>query len=1106
MFSVVQSLARQLVANIPLMLVILLGLVVSVQNIDVGKHYSGWDNIHAELNISAYIDQIVSSAWISHQGFGAPAAQAHLSELSRLPIIYLLTLLVPENLVRYTHIFLMFSLGGISMYLYMRHYWLSHVVGRRKKWLAALGATMYMLHILTLQQFYIAFEMFTVQFALLPLLLISVHKLVEKPNVSSLVMFLLVQLAIAPSAHTPTVFYLGALFSIVYSFFLKYSSSSLLISIKFAAFIGMLTVLANVYWIVPNIYYSVAASHYVQESRTNQIFAPESIWSIREAGTFSALLTGKHYLFSWKDYNFASQQFDFIFDEWEAHLNSFTVEVILHGIGVVTLIGAWLSLRSTRYEKKRFAILFTLVGSIALLFIDLFPTKYLIDILYQSGSFTEAFRNPVTKLSIIYSFVISCLFIVSIEQLLQSRWLEKFKHKHVAEYVVLAVVFSVLIYSSLPTLTGNFISEKLQIVYPDEYAELYDFMGQLDSSSRVLQLPQPTHTGWEYYDWQFLGKGNGYQGMGFHLFGISQPLVHRDADRWGEASDFFFHELRHALDLGDSELLFNVLRKYNVDLVLIDDTRIDPQHDIDSGRDHQLITEVGYTPIWQKSFLTLYAADKAPFKKISSPHAVSMVYGNTQRVMKDVIFQGSGNYILSDSSTEVLFPFSDVYQEQRGDISFNYSSLRIQAELPSNVHTIVVPSRESQSSILTPVALTLKGKIISVVFPQYSIEVGGSSFALPSLKSTTLTLPNHYDQVVLFINEIGILLEQDTLSIPTVSLEKDRTTQFSFAQESAVLTQESVILEDIQLQVLDNTIDLIPDNYFDKQVITTEETRNLVFISDFPANSFEIAALETENCSAPRRGTVKSLQLQSGVQYSANNFGVNCSSASELYESTASAHYLFLTGENIRGRGLKIFVNTDDSNVMIKELVINDADFEQFFAIEKIGMSPTDRFRLNWETRSFGKMSQTELHSLQIIAFPQDWIARITAVPEHKKIQYKSVWELEFGQIISGMYSVRASCDGMCPLVLDTAYDPLWIAIDVQNMLVLPHFHYNGWANAWILRDDFRGFVIYVPTVFVLAGVIGSIFTLVIVFRRFQASGSSKQQNVLRRSFERIFK
>ena len=177
--------------------------------------------MHPEFNIVEYTKRMISGAWVEFQGTGAPASQSQLAEIPRLPFLYLLKLIVPDNLNRYSFHLLMFLIGGIGTYFYIQKIWLTKKKDVFSNWIASLGAIYYLLNIVTLQQFYISFELFAVQFAFLPFVLISIHDLGEKVTVKSIFKFIVVQILITPYAYVPTIFYFTSIFFVCYGFFVN---------------------------------------------------------------------------------------------------------------------------------------------------------------------------------------------------------------------------------------------------------------------------------------------------------------------------------------------------------------------------------------------------------------------------------------------------------------------------------------------------------------------------------------------------------------------------------------------------------------------------------------------------------------------------------------------------------------------------------------------------------------------------------------------------------------------------------------------------------------------------------------------------------------------
>src|SRR4030042_6370685 len=105
----------------PFLILILIGFL-AWKNYIPGTILSGWDTLHPEFNFSLYLERAFFGAWQEHQGLGAPAAQAHAAEMTRLPVTYLLSLVLPIAMVRYSFFFLILAVGALGAYFLSNYF------------------------------------------------------------------------------------------------------------------------------------------------------------------------------------------------------------------------------------------------------------------------------------------------------------------------------------------------------------------------------------------------------------------------------------------------------------------------------------------------------------------------------------------------------------------------------------------------------------------------------------------------------------------------------------------------------------------------------------------------------------------------------------------------------------------------------------------------------------------------------------------------------------------------------------------------------------------------------------------------------------------------
>ncbi len=1070
---------------LPLIVVVLVAVLISIQNIDFNTYYSGWDNIHAEFNLARYARQVFFGSWLEHQGLGAPAAQGHLAEIPRLPILWLLQTLLPNNLVRYIYIFTMYLIGGIGVYLFLGKIWLQNKAVNLKKWLASLGAIFYLLHLLTLQQYYISFELFMVQFAFFPFLLILLHRLSDELNTKNILYFVILQLLLAPSGHTPTVFYLGVCLSLLYAFFIKFeqSSKNCLKALKFSFIIGLLTLAANAYWILPNLYYSFNNSHYVAESRTNSMFAPESLWSIKEAATPFSFFSGMHYLFNWKDYSFQNQQFEFVFNEWQPHLSQPITQGLIYVLGVFSVSGLLLTIFDKKIGAKKWAIAIFYLCSVALIWIELFPTAPLVNFLFENPTFLEIFRKPFTKLSILYSFIVVVFFVQTasyIIELIENKKIFSKARQYLAP-LFLGLLFLSIFYVAWPSFQGHFISDKLQIEYPDQYFAMFDYLQTRDKNLRILPLPQYSHAAWAYHDWSFLKPGNGYQGMGFYFFGIPQPILMRDFDRWVETNDFFFHELEYAMQANNVDHFSKILEKYNVDLILVDESKIDTSLDYDYQHSHQLASSAGLNQVWQDDFLTIYERDNGQGpEKLIAPNTLKLVSANTRRLKRDYAYHHESDYILVDpSSAYVTYPLLDLTSRYLDNVDFDDNSVSLHQEVKLDSYTATLPGLRSDQ-YQVPAEIRYQDNQISVQFPRQTIAFNDQVFTLPKLRNFQLYLDDPWQEIILFFGRQGIVLNQGQTVYPVIDLEVDQPFEIFYAQKPELLhfTEDGTLPEE-QLETY-KTFTLEPDwsSFKIDRVWQFDELQEIRLKSEFPTISIDINRNPTVNCSEPHRGEITAEMKQNTMVYQADNYAVACSGYDFEQELLTSA-YSYITrisGSNIQGRSIKFFAHFPDDEFGVYDYVLPEDDYEVFLTLNKISSDPRHKFVYNWETRSFGKQAVNQLHDIQLAPIALNQFAQLRLESRvNPEIIENSLKVYDHSTWLGTVHKLDVDCAGTsCYLGLDQSYDDLWLALNWESKQFLPHLRFNDWANIWQLENGRHTIIkFYLPELVVFAALLG---------------------------------
>lgn len=191
--------------KIPLLLIGVFWLVSVFTNFEENTWLVGWDNTMPELNFSASFQKSFYGIWQEYRGLGVLDGMAHTANIVHLLFIFLISRILPLQMVRYVFIFLMHLSGGLGFYFLL---W--HKVFKKDKdmnqWISAFGALFYMFNIGVIQMFYIPLELFVIHFGFLPWLFIVLINLVEKQNKKNIWRFLVINLLAVSQAHVPSIF------------------------------------------------------------------------------------------------------------------------------------------------------------------------------------------------------------------------------------------------------------------------------------------------------------------------------------------------------------------------------------------------------------------------------------------------------------------------------------------------------------------------------------------------------------------------------------------------------------------------------------------------------------------------------------------------------------------------------------------------------------------------------------------------------------------------------------------------------------------------------------------------------------------------------------
>ncbi len=531
----------------PIVLVAL-GALIAILNYTPGTFLTGWDTLHPEFDLKLAFSRTLNGVWRADQGLGAVAGHSHMAELPRLVLLWISSLVIPVSMLRYGFFFLCLVLGIIGMYVFVSS-------TTKNKMVAFLSSLTYLANLGTVQIFIVPFEMFAAQYAMLPWILLTVKNYLTHGTRRNLLFFLVAIVLASPMAYAATLWY--GFFMCFTLFILIFAGKN---QVRRALLLIGTTILLNLYWILPNAYFTVTHARQVQQSKVNQLFSPEAFAKNQEFGNLKDVPVLKNFLFDWQLVNPETHQFEEVMARWEQHLSHPAIQVFGYLIFVLALFGIIQSFR--RRNRIGIAMLPLFVIPFFFLLNGTFPINRLFDAIGMiSPILKEALRFPFTKFSILFMVAIS--FYVG-----QGLTFIFNRFKSLSKRIVILYTIASLIYFS-PAFQGHLIHPAMRIAIPKEYFAMFDWFQHQNLDGRVAILPIHTFWGWTYYQW-------GYQGAGFLQFGIPQPIMDRDYNRWSPYNEQYQREMSYAIYSQNPTVIADVLSKYHIQWIFLDHSVISP--------------------------------------------------------------------------------------------------------------------------------------------------------------------------------------------------------------------------------------------------------------------------------------------------------------------------------------------------------------------------------------------------------------------------------------------------------------------------------------------------------------------------------------------------
>ncbi len=546
-----ESIKKNLLENKYLVLLLITIFIIIATNYSPGSFLSGWDNLHPEFNPFMNIKRSLFAVWQEYQGVGLLGGMGHAADLPHQIFLLILSIFIPITFLRYAYHFFMLIVGAVGVYFLVKDIILPQTRNRLKDFGGFIAGLIYVLNLGTIQIFYFPYESFSTHFGFLPWLLYSAISFLNNGTKKNLVVFLLLNILSLPQNYVPTffiVYLINLVFLCIFFLFNK-------IPIKKILYLYLFIFLINAFWLLPNLHFVLTKSRINIEAKTNLMATENNLLEGIKYGKLEDVIQMKSYLFDTVDM-VPDGTNKYQLDVWKRLFDSSSIRIINFIIFTTSCFGIFIILM--KKNKNLMPFMFMFVFSFFMIARD-FPIGIFLDkLFYNVPLFPQIFRVVFNKLIVTYIITTAIFYAIAVVFIIEEFNRQKTKYIIAVVYIVIPIILF------KPIFQGHFFAEKERAFIPTEYFQLFDFFKKQNKNERIANFPQYTFWGWTFYRWN-------YSGSGFLWYGIEQPILDRAFDVWSDKNENYYWELSDSLYSSNMEKFENVLEKYQINWLLVDD-------------------------------------------------------------------------------------------------------------------------------------------------------------------------------------------------------------------------------------------------------------------------------------------------------------------------------------------------------------------------------------------------------------------------------------------------------------------------------------------------------------------------------------------------------
>lgn len=1055
-----------------LLLTVIWGAIITTNLLGEGEWLMGYDNLLPEFNLPLWWERNYYSIWQDYRGLGAMNTVAEGTELTRLPIVWLIKTILGERWVRFAWSALTLYLGSVGAYLLTHELLkLSYSWGKKKispllLQTASLLASLWALWCpATVQLFYTPLESFSSWFGFLPLILWRLVHYLRTATIGNLWWFTLICLLSSSAFHLQTLFVVLALTILSLMIAFSFSPQRTCYYRRFLLLLFTLC-LSQAFWLLPMAVTTLSAGNDFTLTKQNLITTPQVQEMNYSRGNLANLALLHGYWFDYREYRPQDHSYTPYLGQWQQHWQAPLSQSSGYLLFIISILG--LLSGSFLAKRREFALLAVVIAVVGLLMLTAgkgiilgLPFRLLAKLPLLSDIFRVAFTKWSTVAALGLGLGLAHAFIaLAICQQKFSR------HYRLGCSLVGMSIIGLLLVRSYPIFTGQLFGWQVKVAFPERYFNLAKTMQAQNHAGTTIYLPQPNYWGWLFYDW-------GYRGSGFMWQLIPQPLLDRNFDAWSLLNQTAYQQFNLAIQKNQASELVNLINKYQLQYAIVDGSLMEAGEQNAQKRQEQnaqliaLLKQTGAKLIWSEDNLSAWQlASAVPSQSLGINNNYQTLLADSPEVVQDFLYQQVGDYLANEDATEgSWFPFAGKASEVLDNVVCNQDACSLSAVANLANHQLIIPRYQlGENLTINGTAYLHKNQQLTIEF--YSpgqIHLGERTYPLPNLKTLHLAeLAVASNGAYLdFGDQTPYLIRPETNLDFTLNLKVGQILNLkTFPANLATASATNIKVNKNQVKTFTYPESIWAE--FLKEQTIPLSGGELKVSWRAPVYTLNTSRAQGQSCDVSRRGQASKKVRNNHSYYHTSGYGSWCESYYLANLAAQNDYLLKVANLNLAGQPLRFRLVDENSGQTILTHKLT-ADKKQYFYLPA-GVATTkqkSQQRFFYLTaQSYGQESINELQELSLIYYPLQTLSRLKVVPAAALLSSDTGSASLTKLRVKHRYDYRAwlnltsQIDRSPLLVLARSYHPFWVAKyrpQGGSWQTLPHYRFNSWANAWLL-------------------------------------------------------